>query len=117
MFKRSLLVSSVILLTACGGGGSGNIGGGGGSGSGGGVTAPTWTGGVFAAESNFKNYCASPRTGKDTYNNNKPYPDRAGTSMHAKMWLRPWSNINYLWSREFPDKTPANFLVLAFFPQ
>ncbi|MBV2129273.1 S41 family peptidase [Arsukibacterium indicum] len=117
MFKRSLLVSTVILLTACGGGGSGNIGGGGGSGGGSGVTPPTWTPGVFAAESNFKNYCASPRSGTDPYNNNQPYPDRAGTSMHEKMWLRSWSNNTYLWYRELPDNNPANFSVLAFFNQ
>ena len=75
MFKRSVLISSIFLLTACGGGGSGNIGGGsggGGSGGGSGVTPPTWTPGVFAAESNFKNYCATPRTGTDPYNDNQP---------------------------------------------
>ncbi|MAA95566.1 MULTISPECIES: S41 family peptidase [unclassified Arsukibacterium] len=123
MFKRSLLISSVILLTACGGGGSGNIGSGGGSGGGGsgggsGVTPPTWTPGVFAAESNFKNYCATPRTGTDPYNDNQPYPDRAGTTMHEKMWLRSWSNNTYLWYRELPDNNPANFnTVTAFFDQ
>lgn len=119
MFKRSLLVSTVFLLTACGGGGSGNIGSGGGSGGGGsGVTPPTWTPGVFAPASNFKNYCATPRTGADPYNNNQPYPDRAGTTMHEKMWLRSWSNNTYLWYRELPDNNPANFSsVLAFFDQ
>lgn len=120
MFKHSLMVSMVILLTACGGGGgsSGNTGGGSGSGGGSGVTPPTWTAGVFPAESNFKNYCATPRTGTDPYNNNQPYPDRAGTSMHEKMWLRSWSNNTYLWYRELPDNNPANFgSVLAFFEQ
>ena len=118
MFKRSLLISSVFLLTACGGGGSGNIGSGGGTGGGSGVTPPTWTAGVFPAESNFKNYCALPRTGADPYNNNQPFPDRAGTAMHEKMWLRSWSNNTYLWYRELPDNNPANFnTVKAFFDQ
>ncbi|MAD73509.1 MAG: peptidase [Rheinheimera sp.] len=118
MLKRSLLISSVFLLTACGGGGSGNIGSGGGTGGGSGVTPPTWTAGVFPAESNFKNYCATPRTGTDPFNNNQPFPDRAGTSMHEKMWLRSWSNNTYLWYRELPDNNPANFnTVKAFFDQ
>jgi carboxyl-terminal processing protease len=118
MFKRSMLVSSVILLIACGGGsGPGNTGSGN-AGGGTGITAPTWTAGVFATESNFKNFCATPRTGGDPYTNNQPFPDRVGTSMHEKMWLRSWSNNTYLWYRELPDTNPANFsTVLAFFNQ
>jgi hypothetical protein len=111
----SLLSLSVITLTACGGGGSGgSTGGGGGSGNTT-PTAPTWVAGQFPAESTLKNFCQTPRTGTDPFNSNRPYPDRAGTAMHEKMWLRSWTNNTYLWYREVVDRDPAPYSVAQYF--
>lgn len=110
------LVSSSVMLVACGGGGGNTapVTGGGGT-----VTpAPVvtnWVQGQFPAESSLKNYCANPRTGNDPYNNNQPYPDKAGNTAYEKMWLRSWSNRTYLWYKELPDVDPANFSVADYF--
>ena len=92
----SLLALSLVTLslTACGGsGGSGSGGVGGGSGGGSTIpAAPAWVAGQFPAESTLKDFCQTPRTGTDPFNSNRPYPDRAGTAMHEKMWLRSWTN-------------------------
>ncbi|MBU1621713.1 MAG: peptidase [Gammaproteobacteria bacterium] len=112
------LLSGLILMTACGGGGGGNsgTGGTGGSGgSGGGVpTAPSWTAGQFRDEAQFKDFCVSPRTGADPFNGGV-YPDKAGTAMHEKMWLRSWNNRTYLWYGEVPDLDPASYGIPAYF--
>jgi C-terminal processing protease CtpA/Prc len=50
-----------------------------------------------------------PRTGTDPFNNNMPYPDKAGTLLDEKNWLRSWSNDLYLWYNEITDQNPANF--------
>lgn len=119
-FVTTLLTMSALSLTACGGGSSGGStpGGTGTGGTGGGntITAPTWVAGQFPAEGTLKNFCQIPRTGVDPFTR-QPYPDRAGTSMHEKMWLRSWTNNTYLWYSEVPDNNPANFSVLAFFDQ
>lgn len=109
----SVLVA--VTLSSCGGGGgsSGSTGGTGG----GSTTAPVWTAGVYNNESQYKDYCAAPRSGTDPYNSNQPYPDKAGTAMHEKMWLRSWSNRTYLWYRELPDRDPAGYSVAAYFDQ
>ena len=102
---------SAISLGACGGGG------------GGGSTpapppvagpppapppsGPTWTQGVFAAASSFKDRCENPRSGVDL--NNRPFPDRAGTALEERFWLRSWTNETYLWNTEVTDQNPANF--------
>jgi hypothetical protein len=39
----------------------------------------------------------------------KPYPDRPGTALDEKNWLRSWTNNLYLWYSEVPDQNPANF--------
>lgn len=115
LLTMSLLSLSVITLTACGGGGSGgSTGGGGGSGNTT-PTAPTWVAGQFPAESTLKNFCQTPRTGTDPFNSNRPYPDRAGTAMHEKMWLRSWTNNTYLWYREVVDRDPAPYSVAQYF--
>lgn len=118
--KKSLAVSllslSVLALTACGGGGSDSATPGSGGGSGNATpTAPTWVAGQFPAENTFKNFCQTPRTGTDPYNSNRPYPDRAGTAMHEKMWLRSWTNNTYLWYREVVDRDPSPYNVEQYF--
>jgi carboxyl-terminal processing protease len=110
----SLLV--LATMAACGGGGSGsgtdNTDGGG---TGGGVpAAPVWTAGQFNNESDFKNFCVSPRTGVDPYNGGV-YPDKAGTAAHEKMWLRSWNNRTYLWYREVADVDPSTYSIAAYF--
>jgi carboxyl-terminal processing protease len=70
--------------------------------------------GVYPAESQFQALCAAPRTGIDPYSQ-QPYPDKAGTAMHEKLWLRSWSNRTYLWYRELPDRDPAAFNVADYF--
>ncbi|TMP30005.1 carboxyl-terminal protease [Pseudoalteromonas rubra] len=120
------LALSTSALTGCGGGGTesgtgsntGNVttptdtnsnGGNSGDGS----TAPSWQAGVFAPASNFINFCANPRSGVDQFNNNQPFPDKAGTVMHEKMWLRSFSHETYLWYDELPDNNPQDFNSVA----
>jgi len=118
-----LIAFSGLAITACGGGGSlnkdsnntdsTNV-----------VTPPPqsneveWVAGEFDASSTFKNQCDVPRTGNDPYNNNQPYPDKAGSTLTEKMWLRSWSDETYLWYDEITDKNPESFdTVAAYFAQ
>ncbi len=110
---------SMALVSACGGGGT--IGGNSSSGSTPGTTpgtttptTPTWVVGQYAAESTLQNFCATPRSGIDPFSNSA-YPDKAGTAMHEKLWLRSWSNRTYLWYKELPDLDPAAYSTLAYF--
>lgn len=112
---------SLMLLSACGGGGSGssttpNTGTNPGSGTTTPTTptAPTWVAGQYAAEETLKNFCAAPRSGIDPFSN-AAYPDKAGTAMHEKLWLRSWSNRTYLWYKELPDLDPVSYSTLAYF--
>jgi hypothetical protein len=41
--------------------------------------------------------------------NNRPFPDRAGTALEERFWLRSWTNETYLWNTEVTDQNPANF--------
>jgi C-terminal processing protease CtpA/Prc len=85
------------------------------NGNGGDVTLPlTWTFDVFKPESEFENYCVSPRTGIDPYTSTV-YPDKAGSAMHEKMWLRSWNNRTYLWYREVADVNPQDIDILKYF--
>lgn len=111
------LLCTLTTLVSCGGGDStGNTGGTGGTGgSGGGTpTAPVWTAGQFNNESQFKNFCVAPRSGTDPYNGGV-YPDKAGTAMHEKMWLRSWNNRTYLWYSEVADLDPTSYSISAYF--
>jgi C-terminal processing protease CtpA/Prc len=62
---------------------------------------------VFAAASSFKDRCEVPRTGNDLFG--RPFPDRAGTALEERFWLRSWTNETYLWNTEVQDQNPANF--------
>jgi hypothetical protein len=104
---------SALTLASCGGGGGG-----------GSTPAPTptptpnpppppppsgvtWSPGVFQAASTFKDRCELPRTGNDL--NGRPFPDRAGSALEERHWLRSWTNETYLWNTEVTDQNPANF--------
>jgi len=108
-----LMILAFSLLSACGGGSGGSTDSNTGN-SGSPAAAPSWTAGTFAAESQFKDYCAAPRSGRDPFNGGN-YPDKAGTAMHEKMWLRSWSNRTYLWFSEIPDPDPVNYDVESYF--
>jgi carboxyl-terminal processing protease len=51
----------------------------------------------------YKDMCANPRIGRDPFNNNNPYPDKAGSLQNEKDWLRAWIDETYLWYREVPQ--------------
>lgn len=107
-----------LLLAACGGGGSDSLGTDNPGNNTGQTEPPTWTFNQFPASSQFINYCASPRTGTDKYNNDQPYPDKVGTAMHEKMWLRSFTNETYLWYDEVLDNDPTQFdTVIDYFEQ
>lgn len=106
--RISLLLAVVptALLCACGGGGGGAPSGGTSSPP---APAPTgWVKGQYSPASAFAGLCAAPRTGTDPVTK-KPYPDRPGTALDEKNWLRSWTNDLYLWYSEVPDQDPANF--------
>ncbi|MBW4967370.1 peptidase [Pseudoalteromonas sp. CR1] len=117
MFKNNTLslaiisVLSVFALTGCGGGGGSNN-------TPSPVTpptssTPTWTAGVFEPSDELKNFCETPRTGNDPFNNNQPYPDQAGSALYEKLWLRSWSDETYLWYDEITDNNPESFDTVA----
>lgn len=95
-----------VLLAGCGGGSSSD------SATGGTTVAPTYTAGVYNDENQYKNYCASPRSGKSPYTG-ETYPDRQGTLLHEQMFLRSWSQRTYLWYRELSDINPAGYASAA----
>lgn len=108
-----LTISAPVWLAACGGGGGG--------GSGGTVVSPpvappppppppagpSWTQGVYAPASGFKDRCEVRRVGQDIEGNT--FPDIQGTLLDELFWLRSWTNETYLWNTEVTDRNPANF--------
>ena len=117
MFKNNTLslaiisVLSAFALTGCGGGGGSNN-------TPSPVTpptssTPTWTAGVFEPSDELKNFCETPRTGNDPFNNNQPYPDQAGSALYEKLWLRSWSDETYLLYDEIADNNPESFDTVA----
>lgn len=118
--KIFTIITAAFFLAACGGGG-GNVSttpsprtpvAGGGDNS----QEPTWQIGVFPAEATFKDYCETPRAGIDPFTGSA-FPDRMGTAMHEKMWLRSWSDETYLWYNEIDDNDPLPLNVLDYFNQ
>jgi hypothetical protein len=63
-------------------------------------TGGNWQSGVFQPAANFKNRCASPRSGTQ---------DISGTTTDQNNWLRSWTNDTYLWYSEVLDINPATF--------
>ncbi|SFB96804.1 S41 family peptidase [Pseudoalteromonas denitrificans] len=108
-----LSVFTLSLLSACGGGTSSDSG----------LISPTtptnvtWVAGTFAPENTFKDFCSNPRTGSDPFNQNQAYPDKQGTDLHEKMWLRSYSDNSYLWYSEIEDNDPNNFSISDYFNQ
>ena len=76
-------------------------------------STPTWTAGVFEQSNDLKNFCETPRTGNDPFNNNAPYPDQVGSALYEKLWLRSWSDETYLWYDEIADNDPESFATVA----
>jgi C-terminal processing protease CtpA/Prc len=109
-FRIGLVMFAIIGIQGCGGGENA------GAPTGGNVvvTTPPWTAGLYSPEADFKNFCAAPRTGIDPFTN-AAYPDRAGTAMHEKLWMRSWNNRTYLWYREVADVDPQNYGVQDYF--
>ncbi|MCU6432424.1 peptidase S41 [Undibacterium sp. Jales W-56] len=93
----ALTIAASSVLAACGGGGSSAI--------------PDTSGSaVLPPSSSVANFCQSPRTGTDPYNNNLPYPDRQGSLSNEKTWLRSWIDETYLWYAEVPTTlNPASY--------
>ena len=70
-------------------------------------SGPSWTSGTFEAASTFKDRCEVVRTGRDIEGNT--FPDRAGSALEERFWLRSWTNETYLWNTEVTDRNPADF--------
>lgn len=68
--------------------------------------AITWTAGNYPAASTYAAQCAAPRSGNDP-DTGKPWPDKAGSALAEKFWLRSWTNDLYLWYSEVLDRDPA----------
>jgi hypothetical protein len=104
-FRRVLLPALAVAgLASCGGGGDDAPPPGGPP-----VPPPggtTYTPGVFAPSASFAAQCAAPRSGLDPQTG-RAWPDRAGTTLAEKHWLRSWTNELYLWYAEVPDRDPA----------
>ncbi len=111
-FQYSIATAvTLALLQGCGGGGDGaspsiNT-----------STNSAWTQGDYSKTSNeFANRCETPRTGLDPYAGYQPYPDKAGSALQEKLFLRAFTNETYLWYDEVPDRNPSFYSsVIAYF--
>jgi carboxyl-terminal processing protease len=77
-------------------------------------TSSPWTAGTYQPASAFAAQCAAPRAGTDP-GTNRPYPDKAGSTVTENNWLRSWSHDLYLWYRELPDQDPASYATAEYF--
>jgi len=71
-------------------------------------SGPSWTSGAFQPASTFKDRCEVVRSGRDIEGN--AFPDRAGSALEDRFWLRSWTNETYLWNTEVTDRNPADFV-------
>ncbi len=104
LVRLSIFAGVTSLLAACGGS-TGDGGGGPGPTSGGGGNTNTWSPGVYKPSSGFENYCEFPRAGVSNITG-IPFPDRKGTYLQEKNFLRSWSYETYLWFEDLPDLNP-----------
>ena len=75
------------------------------------TVAGGWVEGRFEPASQFKDFCANPRTssGGDFF------PDMPGEALDENNWLRSWSNDLYLWYDEITDRDPALYDTPEYF--
>jgi carboxyl-terminal processing protease len=108
----TLALTVALTLASCGGGSGGSApasnGTSGISGTSGTGGDTGWVQGQYAAPSTFAALCASPRTGTDPVTG-QAYPDRSGTALDEKNWLRSWTNQLYLWFDEVQDRDPSGY--------
>ncbi|CCQ11181.1 hypothetical protein PALB_20550 [Pseudoalteromonas luteoviolacea B = ATCC 29581] len=78
----------------------------------------TWVAGQFTSSETLRHLCEVPRTGTNPYDDNKPYPDKPGTALQEKLWVRSYSHETYLWANELLDNDPALYdSVFSYFDQ
>ena len=70
-----------------------------------------WIEGHFEPASQFKDFCANPRTSSG----GAVFPDMPGEVLDENNWLRSWSNDLYLWYDEIVDRDPALHSTPAYF--
>ena len=102
-----LVPATLTLLAACGGGGGNDS-----------ILAVAddipvpvnreFIAGQFLPSSDFKDFCADPRTGAE-------FNDVLGTRLDENQWLRSFSNETYLWYNEIVDLYPADFQTDEYF--
>lgn len=101
-----LLVFLASLLIACGGGPGSSVVGGNQTTANRSSSASDWKPGVYKPSTDFQNLCQMPRKGISKYTG-EAFPDKKGTWLTEKNFLRSWSNETYLWFEELPDLNPA----------
>ena len=65
-----------------------------------------WQAGVFESSGVIKDSCEIVRTGVDS--EGRAFPDKPGSLLAEKFWLRSWTNETYLWNDEVQDRDPAS---------
>lgn len=70
-------------------------------------SGPVFRAGVFDPASVFEDRCAIVRTGVDI--EGRRFPDRPGSALEEKFWLRSWTRETYLWNDEVVDQDPNLF--------
>ncbi len=103
----AIITISLFNLLGCGGGGGKNNGNTVGLSTGNTNNNISWTANTFENENQFKDACATPRTGTDI--NGRTFLDTQGSTLQENHWLRSWSNNTYLWYDEITDQNPADF--------